>query len=613
MPTNNTSNDFLDFNLPQNAYAAFDAVSLKSYIVERLNENEKFTDQNFDGSNLAAVIDIIAYSYHVLLFYLNNTAAEVNFDQATLYENMNRIVKLIGYKPAGKQTSLVPINAVASENLGVGNYTIRKYSYFLLDDIQYNFIEDMSFDKTITGVQSIETINDNAVLYQGSISEYPDYIAQGEEFEVLPIVVENIVNSSDATFIADNTISVYVKEKNSGRWYIYDEVDSLYLAKSRDRVFEKRLNESGNYDIKFGNGIFGRRLIEGDIVGVNYILSDNNKGIISKNAINGNKLYIYDSSRQSAVFNDTYLNKEETTFITVTNSSELSFNNPVNSSTLTDEETVEQIRENAPKSFSSQLRLVTEGDYESLVNKNLSNLVTSAKVVNNTEYLNGYIQYFYDICVDPNKVNRVIINQVNFADACDFNNINVFVVPKFTIGEDKSYPPFLSNSFKNLIIQLAGDKKMISNEVVPRDPIYMAYGIGVSNFSETNLSLSVLDDTKLYVVREATNKINKTTLKGRVDSTIREFFLPKNNQLGQNVSITALTNSILSLEGVKRIYTKNTKEGLSFNGISFLTFNPLYPESDIEIINQDTTLPFFKFPYLYSPFSISNRITVLDE
>ena len=92
MPTNNTSNDFLDFNLPQNAYAAFDAVSLKSYIVERLNENEKFTDQNFDGSNLAAVIDIIAYSYHVLLFYLNNTAAEVNFDQATLYENFNAMI-----------------------------------------------------------------------------------------------------------------------------------------------------------------------------------------------------------------------------------------------------------------------------------------------------------------------------------------------------------------------------------------------------------------------------------------------------------------------------------------------------------------------------------------
>ena len=152
MSDQNTSNDFLDFNLPQKAYAGFDALTLKNYIIERLNENEKFTDQNFEGSNLAAVIDIIAYSYHVLLFYLNNTASEVNFDQASLYENMNRIVKLIGYKPTGRQTSIVPINAVASANLAKGNYTIRKYSYFLIDDIQYTFLDDVTFNKTAAGV-----------------------------------------------------------------------------------------------------------------------------------------------------------------------------------------------------------------------------------------------------------------------------------------------------------------------------------------------------------------------------------------------------------------------------------------------------------------------------
>ena len=59
---NNNDNEFLDFSLPQNAYVAFDAVSLKDYIVNRLNTNEKFTDQNYDGSNLAAVIDIIAFA-----------------------------------------------------------------------------------------------------------------------------------------------------------------------------------------------------------------------------------------------------------------------------------------------------------------------------------------------------------------------------------------------------------------------------------------------------------------------------------------------------------------------------------------------------------------------
>ena len=611
MPTSNTTNDFLNFNLPQDAYVAFDAVSLKDYIIDRLNENEKFTDQNYEGSNLAAVIDVIAYSYHVLLFYLNNTASEVDFDQATLYENMNRIVKLIGYKPAGKQTSMVPINGVATADLTPSNYTIKKYSYFLAGGVQYNFIDNLSFDKVAAGAETLTTLNNNAVLYQGSIGEYPDYIAQGEKFEVLPIVVENLVNEADDRFIADNTLSVAVKETADDTYYQYKEVDSLYLTNSVDRVYEKRLNEDGNFEIKFGNGVFGKILAEGDTVAVDYILSDNTEGIISKNIINGNKLFVYDSARRRAIFNDTFANKQDTTFLNITNSAYITFNNPVASSTLADEETVDQIRENAPKLFSSQLRLVSESDYETFFKKNMANILQSVKVVDNDSYINEYIKYFYDICVDANKVNSVIINQVNFADSCDFNNINVFVVPKFTLTEDKTYPPDLSVSFKNLIVDLSKGKKIVSNSVVPRDPVYMAYGLGVSN--KGTLEVSDLDNTKLYVVRETTNKINKGTLISRVSSLIKEFFLAKNNTLGENLKIIDLTNSILSLEGIKRIYTSNKNEGVSFEGISFISFNPLYPESDIGVINQDVTLPYFKFPYLYSPMSVANRIEVIDE
>ncbi len=63
--------DFTDYKLPKNAYLSFDADSLKSLIIERLNENETFTDQNFEGSNFSAFIDVVAYMYHVLLFQLN--------------------------------------------------------------------------------------------------------------------------------------------------------------------------------------------------------------------------------------------------------------------------------------------------------------------------------------------------------------------------------------------------------------------------------------------------------------------------------------------------------------------------------------------------------------
>jgi len=611
MAKSNKDNEFLEFNLPQNAYVAFDAVSLKDYIINRLNTNEKFTDQNYDGSNLAAVIDIIAYSYHVLLFYLNQTASEVNFNQASIYENMNKIVKLIGYKPSGKQTSIVPINAVGSADMAIGSYTIRKNSYFLADGIQYNFIDDYSFNKTTTGSETIKTLNDTVVLYQGTVKEYPDYIAQGEEFELLPIVVKNVVDTNTDKFIADNTIDVYVKEAGNSTYYLYKEVDSLYLSNSTERVYEKRLNENGFYEIKFGSGVFGKKLAAGDIVSVNYLQSDNTQGIISKNVINGNKIFIYDSLRQRSIFQDTFANKDETTFIDNNNSSLLTINNPQASTSLSDEETVDEIRKNAPKAFASQLRLVTESDYESFIEKNLANVTNSVKVVNNDSYINEYIKYFYDICIDPNKVNRVLINQINFADSCDFNNINVFCAPSFTITEDKAFPPYLSESFKNLLVETCKDRKMVSNTVVPRDPIYMAYGLGFTNSAD--LTLDILDQTSLYIVREVNNKINKDTLKARAGNLIKAFFNPSNNNLGQNLKLSELANDILSLEGVRRIYTKNDSNDSSIDTVSFLSFNPVYETSDIALVNQDITLPYFKFPYMYSPLSITNRIKVIDE
>lgn len=93
--------ELTDFTLPKDAYATFDAVSLKALIKERLNANTAFTDQNFEGSNMSALIDVVAYSYHVLLFYLNQTATESMFSEAELYENMNRIVRTLDYKPVG--------------------------------------------------------------------------------------------------------------------------------------------------------------------------------------------------------------------------------------------------------------------------------------------------------------------------------------------------------------------------------------------------------------------------------------------------------------------------------------------------------------------------------
>ena len=597
----------IEYNLPKNAYINFDALSLKDFIIQKLNENSNFTDQNYEGSNLASFIDIIAFSYHVLLFYLNQTASESMFSQATIYENINKIVNLVGYKPTGKQTSLVPVSCVASSSLGVGNYTLRKYGYFLVDKIQYTILEDFNFEKSITGSQDIDSIKNNLILYQGTVGEYPIYTANGDEFETLPIVVVNRVDTNDTRFISDGSISVYVKEKSDGKWYEYQELDNIFLAKNDDRYYSVRLNDSGFYEVKFGNGIFGRKIESGDEVAIYYILSDNLNGIISKGAINGNKLFNFNSTRFTQIYNDTTNSNSENVIDSVNNSF-LYFTNTDNSTAISEAESVEQIKNNVPKYLNSQIKLVTEDDYDTFLNKEISNIISSVKTVNNKIFIDSYIDYFYKICVDPNKSNRVIINQVNFADSCDFNNVNVFCVPKFSLKDDGTYPPFLSNSLKNLIIEKTKDRKILSHEVVPRDPIYVAFDI---RFTNGVASKSVLDTSKLEIVRRNDSKTNPENLKKKVGDIILSFFDSSRNVLGQKLDISSLTSDILSLEGVANIRTRNGNE--IFNGISFVSWNAIYEDVDDLIINQTTTLPFFKFPYFFNPQSIYQKISIVNE
>lgn len=602
-------NQNLEYNLPQDAYVNFDALSLKTFMINRLNEGGVFTDQNYEGSNISAILDILAFYTHVLMFYLNQTSSESMFSQATIYENMNRIVKTIGYKPTGAQTAMVPVECTALDTLPIGNYTIKRYSYFVLDSIQYTFLSDYTFDKITPVEEKITELNDVMIAHQGTVGEYPIYIASGLEFETIPIVVDNIVDSRDTRFIAHGTIAVYVKEKDSDRWFQYTEVDNLFLTGQVDRVVDIRLNENGHYELKFGNGIFGKKLKPGDEVSVFYILSDGDRGIISVGSIADNKLFTYNSRQFNEIYED--LNIPISNEINLQYSASLKFTNPRNSTLVADPETVDEIRNNIPNFVSSQLRLVNELDYENFLKKNISSAITDIKVVNNDKFMNGYIKYFYNICVDPNKVNRVILNQVNFSDSCDFNNINVFVVPSFRLIDDDTYPEFLSNSFKNLIISITKNKKMMTNEVVPRDPVYVAYDIGY-DLTDTPTK-SIRDDSKLVIVADRNNRVNRDILKRKVVECITTYFDPSNMKLGASINLSDITSDILSLAGVSGIKTVNTKSGAYHNGISFISWNPLFVGSDDRLVSQNTILEFFKFPYLNSKNSLINKIEIVDE
>lgn len=82
-------------------FLKFSAYSMKDLITRKLSENTRFTDQIREGSNLAILIDMVAYMYQCLIYQLNNAASESMFADTQIYENIVRLCKFIGYKPNG--------------------------------------------------------------------------------------------------------------------------------------------------------------------------------------------------------------------------------------------------------------------------------------------------------------------------------------------------------------------------------------------------------------------------------------------------------------------------------------------------------------------------------
>lgn len=599
--------NFTEYNLPQNAYATFDATSLKSLIIQRLNESEVFRDQNFEGSNLNAFIDVVAYMYHTLLFYLNTTSSESTFTTAELYENMSKLVSNLGYKPSGKQTSVTNISLNGAALLPTGPYTIRRFSYIDVAGVSYTTLKDISFEKTVEGGSQALAIS-NSILHQGNIREHLPYTATGEEFEVVRVVnARPATNSITEPFISDNSFTVFVKSVDTGVWQQWTESASLYLESPGSLKYEKRLNENSNYEFKFGNDVIGRKLKVGDIVQIYYILSDNAQGVISARAISNSRFNIFTSPTFESIVADNYTN--ETSFITINNSNYVLATNLNDSTPVTYEETVEEIRVNAPKIFSLQNRLVTSLDYEYFISKNFNGVVKSAKALSNDEYTSTVLKYFYDIGLNrPNDDSRVLFNQVRYANSTTFNNVNLYLVPTNTIVSEQ-IPNYLNPSQKQLILNECNSIKDLTHNVTFADPVYKAFSIGLEIVGEKP-SLSIINNTRLVIYKDRTNTINTTTLKQTVQEIFKSAF--SNLSLGSIISLSEISNSILNTYGVESIATRRIDTGFEVQGISCLVWNPIYAEYDIITTSQNYKLANFQYAYFYEISKLANNILIVN-
>ena len=596
--------NFTEFNLPVNAYASFDAQSLRDLIIDRLNNDTKFnfTDQNFEGSNISALLDIIAYSYHTLLFYLNQTSSESNFNDANLYENINRIVKLIDYKPVGKQTSVLPINVKTTADLAVGYYTIPKFTFASSQGRTFTFAEDLTFEKLTTETETV-TATGNAITYEGTVQEYPTVNPIGEKFEVI-----NLLPGPDV--IVDHfNISVYVKEINSeNKWYEWKRTPSIFLAKPNERVFEARYNENTTYELKFGNNVNGRQLNLGDEVAIYYIKSSGVNGKVTKNAFVDTSINIFNTTKFDEILTD--VKDESLNYLDLESSLNVNINNTEDSTDYGSEEQVSEIKQNAPRFFSSEYKLTTKSDYKSFLERNYKNLIYDVTVQNNSDYINDYLKYVNDDLGLSSYTNdtNALFNQLYFADSADVNNIYFTIVPNLKKNRSVvTRSNYLSNALKEKIRLEIEDYKLLNSEIVFLDPIYLNLDLSLKFSGESN-KLSYKDYTELHIVRQPRTLINEEDLKSKVYKIIVDYI--NNLKLGDVIDVRFINNEIEKIKGIESIKTVRTDINRDVPNISLCLFNPIYNGRDTKIIDTRLQLKPYQIPYIENVTEFKNKIKI---
>lgn len=602
-----TNTNPVDYStIPKNSYAAFDAISLRNLIIERLNDKNIFTDQNYIGSNLASVIDIVSFTFNTLMFYLNRTSTESMFTEAQLYENINRIVKLLDYKPIGYQTSTLAFQVSADPEMkNYGSFfTIPRYSYITVGSVPFSFNEDISFSipNGLTAPVNLPTISNTKLLYQGVFKESPIFTSTGS-------LNETFVLNSPSTSTDHFNVHVYVYESRKERWVQYSEVNNLYTEQPYSTVYEKRLNSDMLYEITFGDGIAGRKLEVGDKVVVYTLQSSGMQGVMGPGVLQGIKAA---SPFDTVTFNNLYEDVKQEKASIVLNGVTLrllKFDNTAGSTIPKEIETADSIRKNAPTNFKSQYRLVTQKDYETYIRINHNSFISDVKVFNNWEYMSMYLKYFNDIQIQPSSFQQISFNQLQYADACNFNNVYVCAVPRVSQFSSLNY---LLPAQKEKILSSIYPIKMLTSEVTFMDPIFKAVTFGTSS-SLNALNVSDRDVTRVELIKTPGNNRTNQSIIADAASVFQSAFDTKLQVLGNTFDYTTLMSLLLKIDGVSEVNTIRTDTQEKVSGISFFLWNPNYPDLDKAIIKNNIILQPFEFLYFENLASVSDKFFITES
>tara|TARA_A100000172_G_scaffold35841_1_gene21779 strand:+ start:986 stop:2887 length:1902 start_codon:yes stop_codon:yes gene_type:complete len=329
--------------MPFSNFTNLDFDQIKTSIKDYLRANSNFTDFDFDGSNFSVLIDTLAYNTYISAFNSNMVVNESFLDSATLRENVVSLAGNIGYTPRSRTAANAQISFDVSITNNVSSITLQPGIVCTgdVDNETYTFaITESISANVVDNVAKFENIN----IYQGT------YLEKTFKYD----------GSLDQRFILDNAfidtskIVVHVKPSGSdGSGTEYNLIDDIINIDSNSKIFLIKEIQDERYELKFGDGFFGRKLgndvnQDGDEVTVKYIITDGEEG-------NGAQFFTF-----SGIFKSGNTNINFTTPSIITN---------VKAQNGGNIESIDSIKYFSPITYSSQNRAVTSRDYEAVIKK----------------------------------------------------------------------------------------------------------------------------------------------------------------------------------------------------------------------------------------------------
>lgn len=339
---------------------------VRQNIVDYLRENGKYTAQfDYAGSNLAYVIDAMAYANMLISYQLSLVANNMFLDTTEIRKNAVSIAKTLGYQPARKKASQFKLQMVyedqnaqfqESDEIVIASGTVFKGEKLGHDWVNLSPIRLRR--KSPTKLES-----DVATLWQGSFQEY-HYFGTGESLQSFGI---------PSTGVENNNLTLYVKP-TSGDDSLRVEwrhAQSFADISSGEIYFvEEDIVDEGTPKILFGNGHIGDIPSNTETVIARYLetkgsIGNGESGILLPEGISTMVGAGYDSS-----------------FINIV---------PVSTYSVggTDHESLEEIKDNAPKYFTSAGRGVTANDFGVVLNLENDGSVQSFNVAGGDELFPG--------------------------------------------------------------------------------------------------------------------------------------------------------------------------------------------------------------------------------